>query len=168
MRPATKSRSGVRSVLMIGLLAVFRWSKVPRRPGGRLVVILGRKHRRPLLRGEQLSQFHFLVLEVIFYGLHTWRSGSHAGETDKVILVTAAEVSRLEASWRVRWNRAPTQDEITSLVTDYVQEIALYRQAVAMGLDQNDHVVASYEVVFEDLPDEAPSQGADAEPEPEE
>jgi hypothetical protein len=89
--------------------------------------------------GQPLVQF--LVLGAVFYGLYAWIGGRNAGESDKVILVTAAEVSRLDASWRARWNRAPTPEELTGIVRDYVQEIALYRHAVAMGLDQNDAVV---------------------------
>ena len=83
----------------------------------------------------------FLVLGAVFYGLYAWIIGSRAGEPDNVIRVTVADVSRLDAAWRARWNRQPTQEELAGLVRSHVQEIALYRHAVAMGLDQNDVVV---------------------------
>jgi peptidyl-prolyl cis-trans isomerase C len=83
----------------------------------------------------------FLVLGAVFYGLYAWSIGSRTGEPDNVIRVTVADVSRLDAAWRARWNRPPTQEELAGLVRSYVQEIALYRHAMAMGLDQNDPVV---------------------------
>jgi hypothetical protein len=89
--------------------------------------------------GQPLIQF--LVLGAVFYGLYAWIIGSRAGEPDNVIRVTVADVSRLDAAWRARWNRPPTQEELAGLVRSHVREIALYRHAVAMGLDQNDVVV---------------------------
>jgi len=83
----------------------------------------------------------FLLLGAVFYLLYAWIGGPGTREPDNVIRVTAADVSRLDAAWRARWNRPPTEEEIAGLVRAYVQEIALYRHAVAMGLDRNDAVV---------------------------
>ena len=89
--------------------------------------------------GQPLVQF--FVLGAVFYALYAWTAGPAAGENDKVIRVTAAEVSRLDAAWRARWSREPTEEELEGLVNDFVREVALYRHAVAMGLDQNDTVI---------------------------
>ena len=89
--------------------------------------------------GQPLVQF--LVLGAVFCVLYAWIGGPSVEERDKVIRITVADVSRLDAGWRARWNRAPTQEELAGLVRNHVREIALYRQAVAMGLDQNDAVV---------------------------
>jgi len=89
--------------------------------------------------GQPLVQF--LVLGAVFYALYAWMGGGGDGEEDKVIRVTVADVSRLDAGWQARFNRPPTKEELAGLVRDHVQEIALYRHAVAMGLDQNDTVV---------------------------
>ncbi len=89
--------------------------------------------------GQPLVQF--LVLGAVFYLLYSWIGGPSVGEPDKVIRVSAADVSRLDASWRARWNRPPTEEELAGVVNAHVREIALYRHAVAMGLDQNDVVV---------------------------
>ena len=83
----------------------------------------------------------FIVLGVVFYGLYAWIADPSAGKLDKVIRVTAADVSRLDASWRARWNRPPTEEELAGLVKESIREIALYRHAVAMGLDRNDPVI---------------------------
>jgi hypothetical protein len=82
--------------------------------------------------------FQFLALGAIFYVLYAWIGGASTVESNKVIQVTAADVNRLDATWRAQYNRAPTNEELLGLVKDHVREIALYRHAVAMGLDQND------------------------------
>lgn len=89
--------------------------------------------------GQPLVQF--LVLGTVFYLLYAWIVGPSVGEPDKVIRVLAADVSRLDASWRARYNRPPTEEEFAGLIKEHIREIALYRHAVAMGLDQNDVVV---------------------------
>ena len=83
----------------------------------------------------------FLVLGAVVYGIWTWVAGSRVEADDKTIVVTATDVSRLDASWRARWNRPPTDDELLNVVREHVREIALYRHAVAMGLDQNDPTI---------------------------
>ena len=97
--------------------------------------------RKALAKAAAQPLIQFLVLGAVFYGLYAWIIGSRAGEPDNVIRVTVADVSRLDAAWRARWNRPPTQEELAGLVRSHVREIALYRHAVAMGLDQDDVVV---------------------------
>ena len=102
-------------------------------------MLSGLRQRVGQAAGQPLVQF--LILGALFYGVYAWMGGGGDGEKDKVIRVTVADVSRLDAGWRARFNRPPTQEELSGLVRDHVQEIALYRHAVAMGLDQNDTVI---------------------------
>ena len=97
--------------------------------------------RKVIVKAAAQPLIQFLVLGAVFYGLYAWIIGSRSGEPDNVIRVTVADVSRLDAAWRARWNRPPTQEELAGLVRSHVREIALYRHAVAMGLDQDDVVV---------------------------
>ena len=97
--------------------------------------------RQAIAKAAAQPLIQFLVLGAVFYGLYAWIIGSRSGEPDNVIRVTVADVSRLDAAWRARWNRPPTQEELAGLVRSHVREIALYRHAVAMGLDQDDVVV---------------------------
>ena len=97
--------------------------------------------RQAIVKAAAQPLVQFLVLGAVFYGLYAWIIGSSSGEPDNVIRVTVADVSRLDAAWRARWNRPPTQEELAGLVRSHVREIALYRHAVAMGLDQDDVVV---------------------------
>jgi len=89
--------------------------------------------------GQPLLQF--FVLGALFYGVFTWIGGTADSGPDNVIRVTAADISRLEAGWQARWNRPPTDEEFAGLVRAHIREVALYRHAVAMGLDQDDSVV---------------------------
>ena len=91
------------------------------------------------MAGQPLVQF--LILGAILYVLTAWIWGSNADEDGKTIVVTATDVSRLDAGWRARFNREPTTEELSGLVREYVREVALYRHAVAMGLDQNDPTI---------------------------
>ncbi len=99
----------------------------------------GVRERIAKAAGQPLVRF--LLLGAVFYALYAWIGAPGVEEPDKVIRVSATDVSRLDASWRARWNRAPTKEELAGVVKEHVREIALYRQAVAMGLDQNDVVV---------------------------
>jgi len=84
---------------------------------------------------EPLVQF--LLLGAVFYVLFAWIGGPDSREPEKVIRVTAADISRLEAGWRAQRGRKPTSEEFQGLVKGHIREVALYRHAVAMGLDRN-------------------------------
>ena len=43
-------------------------------------------------------------------------------------------------SGKSRWNRPPTREEIDGLIQSYIKEDVLYRQAVAMGLNEDDPI----------------------------
>jgi parvulin-like peptidyl-prolyl isomerase len=89
--------------------------------------------RQPLL--------HFLVLGVAISSLYLWLGERDAAATDTTIKISAAEISRLSAGWQARWNRPPTQGELDGMIQAQIREAALYREAVAMGLDKNDPVI---------------------------
>jgi hypothetical protein len=83
----------------------------------------------------------FLVLGAVLFGLWSWLAAPEADDDSKTIVITAADVSRLDASFRARWNRPPTEEELLGLVRDFAREKALYRHALAMGLDRNDPTI---------------------------
>ena len=89
--------------------------------------------------GQPLVQF--LVLGAVLFGLWTWLAAPEATDDSKTIVITATDVSRLDASFRARWNRPPTNDELLGLVRDHARTTALYRYAVALGLDKNDPTI---------------------------
>ena len=97
--------------------------------------------RRNVAQALRQPLVQFFVLGSVFYGLYAWVGQGSEGQEDNVIRVTVADVSRLDAGWQARYNRPPTKEELTGLVRDYVREVALYRHAVAMGLDKDDPVI---------------------------
>ncbi|TWU37232.1 peptidylprolyl isomerase [Novipirellula artificiosorum] len=89
--------------------------------------------------------FHFAIAGGLLFIIYL-SIGSRA-ETDNgltqsdSIHVGAREVDHLKATWQQLWNREPTPEELTRLVEDFVREEALYREAIALNLDQDDLIV---------------------------
>jgi len=98
----------------------------------------------------------FLVIGAVIglgYGLIGDWSGAGA---DRTVTITAAEVARLEATWRAQWNRPPTAQELDGLIRSQVRERVLYREALSMGLGDDDPVVRrviaqKLELLYNDL-----------------
>jgi hypothetical protein len=92
--------------------------------------------REPLL--------HFLVAGAVLFGIYGWINGpaaSSQASKARQIQVSAADVQWLADNWTRQWRRPPTLDELRGLVTDYLNEQLLAREARAMGLDEDDVIV---------------------------
>ena len=95
-------------------------------------IILRKLIREPL--------FHFLLLgAVIFLLAGRMRSGS-VGSGGKIV-VTQSQIESIVLGFSRTWMRPPSQEEFQGLVDDYVREEVFYREAKAMGLDQDDVIV---------------------------
>jgi peptidyl-prolyl cis-trans isomerase C len=57
------------------------------------------------------------------------------------IVVTAAERARLTDQWQAQMGRPPTDAELAALVEQWVREEIYYREALAMGLDDDDVII---------------------------
>ena len=68
-------------------------------------------------------------------------AGSQAPADDRRIVIDRYELEALAALWQAQWRRPPTRDELTRLVVDRVREEVLYREALALDLDENDVLV---------------------------
>jgi hypothetical protein len=88
--------------------------------------------------GQPLLQF--LVLAAVLFGLYLFFGGS-TGEEEKKIVVSARQIELLSALWEKQWRRPPMPEELQGLVQSFIREEVLYREALAMGLDQDDTVV---------------------------
>ena len=111
---------------------------------------------RKLLREPLI---HFLVLGAMLFLVFDL-----APETDRPgerrIVVTAGQVEQLAAQFSRTWLRPPTPDELEGLVERYVRSEIYYREALAMGLGQDDPYVRNrlalkLEVLLDDLSAEA-------------
>lgn len=94
--------------------------------------MIGRLLREPLL--------HFLVIGAALFLLYSAmnRGGSDA---PRDIVISESRVEALAENFATVWMRPATADEIKGLIDDYVAEEVYYREAVAMGLDQDDTVI---------------------------
>jgi len=84
---------------------------------------------------------HFLAIGAalfVIYGLWGQQEGE---ENERAVTITAGEINWLTDAWQKRWNRPPTEKERKGLIDQYLREMILYREAVAMGLDKEDTVI---------------------------
>ncbi len=84
---------------------------------------------------------HFLLLGGCFFVLYWAVGGSQSAVSDRTIRLAEGDVQRLAAAWQLQWSRPPSVEELTNLVKEHVREEIFYREALALGLDQNDSIV---------------------------
>ena len=85
---------------------------------------------------EPLVQF--LLIGAVLFGLGYARKG---GDSRHDIVVSAGKIAQLTQQFQAVWTRPPTRQELEGLIESYVREEVFYREAVAMGLDQDDQVI---------------------------
>jgi len=83
---------------------------------------------------------HFLLLGAALFLLFGLQNDDAAVNGDQ-ITVTQAHIDRAVSMFEKRWQRLPSQGEYDELIEQQVREQVLYREALAMGLDQHDAVV---------------------------
>ena len=90
--------------------------------------------REPLL--------HFLLIGAfLFFGYALLQRHNGGIPSSKQINLTVDDLSQLDAYFESQWHRPPTAEEFAALVETKVQEEVLYREGMAMGLDQDDTIV---------------------------
>jgi parvulin-like peptidyl-prolyl isomerase len=83
---------------------------------------------------------HFLVAGALLFAIFG-RNGPEAAAPDKNIVVTSADVERLERVFERTWRRPPSDEELQTALSDFVREEVLYRTALSLGLDKDDTVI---------------------------
>lgn len=86
---------------------------------------------------------HFVALGALIFAAYSalGPAAEDPALEARSVRVSAGELEWIENSWRLRWNRPPTEAERRGLVDAYVRETILYREALAMGLDRDDPIV---------------------------
>ncbi len=83
---------------------------------------------------------HFLLLGGLLFLLFAWRGEPDA--TDPYEIVIADEdVQRMQQALAILHGRVPTREEMWAILEPSIKEEILYREALALGLDQNDSQV---------------------------
>jgi hypothetical protein len=84
--------------------------------------------------------FHFLLLGAVIFFIAGRSRGIVVASGEKIV-VTQSQIESIVVGFSRTWMRPPTQEEMQGLVDDYVREEVLYREAKAIGLDQDDIIV---------------------------
>jgi hypothetical protein len=87
---------------------------------------------------EPLIQF--LIIGAGIYGAYAWLGTPEQDYRDTIIRVDSSRINAMISSWESRWKRLPTRQEIDGLIQSFIREDVLYRQAVTMGLNEDDPV----------------------------
>ena len=98
---------------------------------------------------------HFLLIGAALFLVYDL-TREVASEAPNRIVVNSGQVEQLVANFKRTWMRPATEDELAALVENHVREEVFYREALAMGLDQNDPLVRrrmrmKLEFILEDL-----------------
>jgi hypothetical protein len=90
--------------------------------------------REPLL--------HFLLIGAALFLYYDFLgTGDREAPAPKRIIVSSGQVEQLASNFKRTWSRQPTTQELDAMVESHVREEVFYREALAMGLDQNDPMV---------------------------
>ena len=87
---------------------------------------------------EPLIQF--LIIGAAIYGAYAMFATPEEDFRDTLVHVDSNRINAFISEWEARWNRPPTPEEIDGLIQSYIKEDVLYRQAVAMGLNEDDPI----------------------------
>ena len=102
---------------------------------------------------------HFFVLGLVVFGLHSvFEPKPEIADDPFLVEVTSADIEWFRTMWRKRMGREPTVEELRDQVNQLIREQVLSREAVSMGLDEDDIVVRrrlaqKVDFLFKDLSD---------------
>jgi hypothetical protein len=108
---------------------------------------------------------HFLVIGACLFAVSAWRGESlRAGREE--IVITGEQVEAARAAATALQGREPTPEELAALIEPTVREEVMYREALALGLDENDdevrrRLVEKMSYLTQDLADPEPSSAAE-------
>jgi hypothetical protein len=88
---------------------------------------------------EPLVQF--LLIGACIYAAYALLGVPDDAAAEQTVYISEARIESLSVAWEKRWSRPPTEEELVGLVRAYLREDILSREAVAMGLDVDDHII---------------------------
>ncbi|MGI9258196.1 MAG: peptidyl-prolyl cis-trans isomerase [Gammaproteobacteria bacterium] len=83
---------------------------------------------------------HFLLLGGLLFLLYAWR-GEEEGVDPFQIVISEEEVGNMRQALTLLHGREPEEDELLATIEPRIKEEILYREALALGLDQGDSLV---------------------------
>lgn len=104
---------------------------------------------------------HFLLIGLVLFAIAAMRGQPVTTGRDRIV-VTAEQVAQARAAASALQGREPTDEELAQLVEPLVHDEVMYREALALGLDQNDdevrrRLIEKMSYLTQDTADPAPS-----------
>ena len=85
---------------------------------------------------------HFLLIGAALFAIYAYLHRGRMGiESSHQIVVSLDELRQMDLYFVSQWHRQPTVKEFNAMVEDKVREEVLYREALAIGLDNDDTIV---------------------------
>ena len=84
---------------------------------------------------------HFLIIGALIYDAYGWLGSESADEDARTVTISSGDIEALTGQWTRLYSRPPTREELAGLIKKHVRTQILYREAKAMGLDQQDQVI---------------------------
>ena len=85
---------------------------------------------------------HFVLIGAALFLLYGSRNDVAIGPDPAARIAITPEVAeRIAGQFRAVWRRDPTPQEREGLISDFIREEVLYRDALALGLDRDDAVI---------------------------
>lgn len=84
---------------------------------------------------------HFLMIGAAIFVVFSVANKEKTTDSVNKIVVSSTEIKRLSGSWSKRRNRPPTEFELQRLIDSHIKEEVYYREALSLGLDQNDTII---------------------------
>ena len=82
---------------------------------------------------------HFLLLAGLIFAAYGLVAGR--APTEEAVNVSQAKIEQMASIFTRTWQRPPTGDELKGLIDDYVKEEIYVREAIRLGIDQDDTVI---------------------------
>ncbi|MDX2419437.1 MAG: peptidylprolyl isomerase [Xanthomonadales bacterium] len=83
---------------------------------------------------------HFLLIGGGLFFLYGEMNGNEIDNPNQIV-ITQGQVDLLETNFSRIWDRPPSDKEMHSLVDNYLRDEVYYREALALGLDEDDNVI---------------------------
>jgi peptidyl-prolyl cis-trans isomerase C len=93
-----------------------------------------------MLRLFKEPLIQFLILGACIYGAYALFGTDDEAAGEYVIVVDETRVQGFVTAWQGRMGRPPTDQELDGMISQYLKEEILYREASAMGLGENDAI----------------------------
>jgi hypothetical protein len=82
--------------------------------------------------------FIFFLIGLFIYIIDI---GFNSDQNSKDIFISDQEITSLISAWKSQVGRSPTDDEISRIITNLIEEEILYREALLLGLDKEDRII---------------------------